>query len=163
MTKFSQKYAIISLMEPIKEGTEFPAAHFPLHITLIGVFAIAYDGKTMAEMMQDLVKQQLPVTVQVQQPAMFGPHQDVEVMTIEKSTELVDLHYKLYNLLVKSGAVFNDPQFQAEGFKPHSTVQKDKRLQTGQSVTIDSLSIIDLFPAGNGQRRKILKTLKLNG
>ena len=81
---------------------------------------------------------------------MFGPHKDVEVMIIEKSTELVDLHNKLHSLLVKAGAVFNDPQFQAEGFRPHSTVQGAKRLQTGDSVVIDSLSIIDLFPAANG-------------
>ena len=163
VTKFSQKYAIIALMEPIKEGTEFPAANFPLHITLIGVFAIGYDGQTMAEMMSDLVRQQKPVTVRVEELAMLGPKRDVEVMAIEKSTELVDLHYRLYDLLVKAGAVFNDPQYQAEGFKPHSTIINGQHLNTGDTVTIDSLSIIDLFPAANGERRKILKTLKLNG
>lgn len=163
VAKFSQKYAIIALIEPIKEGTEFPAANFPLHITLVGVFAISYDGKTMAEMMSDLVKQQQPITVRVEEPAMFGPEKTVEVMQIEKSPELVDLHYKLYDLLVKAGAVFNDPQFQADGFKPHSTVIHGQRLNTGDKVVIDSLSIIDLFPAGNGHRRKILKTLRLNG
>lgn len=163
MTKYSQKYAIIALIEPIDEGTEFPAANFPLHITLIGVFAIRYDGKTMAQMMDNLVKEQRPVRVRVEGPAMFGPHRDVEVMTIEKSNELVDLHLKLYDLLSKAGAVFNDPQFQAEGFKPHSTVSNGQRLKTGSIVTIDSLSIIDLFPGGDGQRRKILKTLRLDG
>lgn len=159
--KFTQKWAIIAPLEPIQEGSEFPHTEFPLHITLMGVFAVDKNSQQLAiECSKELAHQQA-FQVTAGPEAMFGPDKSVKVTTIQPSHELTDLHMRLYDWLVRAGAVFNDPQYQGSGFGPHSTVQKKARLLPGQQVTIGSLALIDLFPHGDGLQRKVTKIFAL--
>jgi len=45
MQKFTQKWAIIALLENTNEGAEFYFTDFPLHLTVAGVFKIDHDGE----------------------------------------------------------------------------------------------------------------------
>jgi len=92
---------------------------------------------------------------------MFGPNEDIAVMKIEKTSELMELYSKIHGRLLESGAVYNEPNYQGVGFLPHSTIQKSGKLITGQKANIDSVSIIDLFPNGDGCQRKVFKAIEL--
>lgn len=158
--KYTQKWVVAALLEDIPEGTEFPASNFPLHITITGVCAVDWDSRTIASNLEVLLKDQLPFSVKAIDEAYFGPNHDIRVTEMEKTPQLLDLHQKVYDMLIAAGAVFNDPDYQGEGFRPHCTYQQQGHLDTGASVTIDNITLIDLFPHEDGTMRKITKIYK---
>lgn len=161
MTDFTQKWAIISLLEDADEGYEFDVSDTPLHITLAGVFAIEKNGRQITQDLEKLLKSENPIEVKAEKKALFGPDKDVAVMTVKKEADLMKLYSKIHNWLLDSGAKYNSPEYQGEGYLPHSTFQKSGALKEGEMRTLDSVSLIDLFPNGDGHRRRITKTLKL--
>ena len=85
----------------------------------------------------------------------------MQVVLLQKTDSLVKLHYDVIELLEQGGWKPNDPQFAKEGFLPHSTVQPHARLNKGDEVTFNALSIIDMFPNEDPYQRKILETIKI--
>jgi 2'-5' RNA ligase len=160
MEEFTQKWAIIALLEDVRDGATFYYTDFPLHITLAGVFAINKDGSWLAEGLSDLLTGQKRFEVQADKKDMFGPHKDVAVMKIAKTPELTSLYSKIHQWLLESGARYNEPQYQGSNYLPHSTFQKSGLLHEDETRQIKSVSIIDLFPNGDGHQRKICKTIK---
>lgn len=149
------------MIPAIEEGSQFPADAFPLHITLLGVFAVDEDGQTLAEMLADELRDQKPVHITVGQKIMLGPHNEVDAMSIVKTDELMSLHQRLYRLTLSAGAVFNDPQYQEDNYLPHSTILKGHGLDEGAEFDLTSLSLIDLYPDNDGRQRKVVKTFEL--
>jgi 2'-5' RNA ligase len=140
MNKFTQKWAVVAMLEPVKDGTVFHYTDWPSHITIIGVFGTKDTGLEIAEKIAKILTDQKFVKVTADKLAFFGPEKNIKVMTIQKTKELIELHNKLYSLLVQSGAVFIEPQYQADGFLPHSTVQKHAQLNPGDTDIIKSLA-----------------------
>ncbi len=161
MEKFTQKWAIIALLEDVHDGTEFYYTEFPLHITVAGVFAIDKNGTWLAQGLTDLLADQKIFEVRTDKKDMFGPNKDVAVMKIVKTPELISLYNKIHKWLLKSGAIYNEPQYQGDGYLPHSTFQKSGILNENEIWQIKSVSLIDLFPNNDGHRRKVLKTIDL--
>lgn len=157
--KFTQKWAIISLLENATEGSEFHYTEFPLHVTLAGVFKVSHNGDRITDELSTLLKDQKSVAIKAKAEVMLGTNHDIAAMKIEQSAELLNLYNKIHNWLVVSGAVYNEPQYQGEGYLPHSTHQKSGRLLAGQEAHITSVSIIDLLPKGDGYKRRIHKTI----
>lgn len=62
---------------------------------------------------------------------------------LRKTDDLVRLHYDVIELLEWGGWRPNDLQFAKDGFLPHSTVQEHIRLNKGDRVIFDALTIID--------------------
>jgi len=161
MQPFTQKYAIIQLFENVAEGTEFPASDWPLHSTIADTFAIDWDVPTMVEKLTELLKDHAQATSEVEDDRFFGDNGQIQVTLIKKTDDLVKLHYDVIDLLEQGGWKPNDPQFAKEGFLPHSTVQPHSRLNKGDEVIFNTLSIIDMFPNQDPYQRKVLKTIKI--
>lgn len=161
MEKLTQKWAIVALLEDVVEGADFYYTDFPLHITLAGVFKIEHDGAWLASELSKLLSDQEAVSVTVGERDMFGPNKDIAVMRIMQTPELMSFYTKIHDWLIKAGAVYNEPQYQGTGYLAHSTFQKSGSLREGETRLIKSISIIDLFPNGDGYRRKIYKTIHL--
>lgn len=161
MEAFTQKWAIIAMLEAVPDGVEFYHTDFPLHITLAGVFAIDKNGPWLAEGLSDLLTDQEMFDVQADKKDMFGPNKDVPVMRIIKTPELLSMYGKIHRWLLESGAIYNEPRYQGDGYLPHSTFQKSGVLNENEVRQIKSVSIIDLFPNGDGYQRKVFKTVEL--
>lgn len=161
MQKFTQKYTIIQLFEDVPEGTQFSASSWPLHATIADTFAIDWDVQTMIEKLTGLLSSHTPAASVVEDDRFFGDEGQVQVALLRKTDDLVKLHHDVIELLEQGGWKPNDPQFAKEGFLPHSTVQKHARLDKGNEVVFDALSIIDMFPNKDPYRRKVLKTIKI--
>jgi len=159
--KFTQKYTIIQLFEDVPEGTQFFWKDWPLHSTLADVFAIDWDVPTMIEKLTQLLRNRTPATSVVEDDRFFGDQGQVQVALLRKTDDLVKLHYDVIGCLTKGGWKPNDPQFAKEGFLPHSTVQKHARLNKGDKVTFNALTVIDMFPGGDPYQRKVIKTIKV--
>jgi 2'-5' RNA ligase len=161
MEVFTQKWAIISLLEDAAEGDEFHYTEFPLHVTLAGVFAISKSGEQLAQELTKILENQKPFPIKADQQDMFGPGKDVAVMRIHKTPELMKLYESIHGWLMNEDATFNSPEYQGTGYLPHSTFQKSGSLAPSEERRITSVSLVDLFPNNDGYKRKIYKTIIL--
>jgi hypothetical protein len=160
MEKLSQKWAIAAFFEDLDDGFEFHRTEIPLHVTLAGVFDIGIKGKELSVMLSDLLKDNSSFEIQAGDDALWGLNKDIQVVLIEESPDMSNLLMCIYEFLLANGAVFNEPQYEGNGHILHSTVQKSGRLQKGQVVEINKVSLVDMFPDNNGMRRRIVSTVR---
>ncbi|HWZ65848.1 MAG TPA: 2'-5' RNA ligase family protein [Patescibacteria group bacterium] len=163
MQPFTQKYAIIQLLEDVAEGTEYLASNWPLHVTIVDVFAIDWDVLTMIEELTKLLGHHQGASSVATEDMLFGPEKQTRVILLEKTDSLVKLHYDVTQLLEQGGLKLNNPEFAKQGFLPHSTVQQHARLNKGDNVAFSALSIIDMFPDEDPYKRRVLKTITISG
>jgi 2'-5' RNA ligase len=159
--KFTQKYTIIQLFEDLEDGYEFSSDAWPLHSTLVDVFAIDWSVDEMVSHLNNLLSTHMTAPTVVIGSDSFGPQKQIQVTLLDRTDALVRLHNDVVDLLSEGGLKLNDPQYAREGFLPHATVQKHAKLNIDDKVTFNALSIIDMYPNENPYGRKILKTIKI--
>ena len=152
---YSQKYTLVHFFNPLQDGSEFRMTEWPLHTTLADVFAIDRRETSIDTKLSALASEADVVNVVATDESVLGV---TPVVILEKTAPLQQLHDSIVSLLVQNGAVFNNPQFTRDGFLPHSTIQSSGRLQVGDEISIDSISLIDMFPNDDWQQRKVLVT-----
>ena len=130
-----------------------------LHTTLADVFAINRHKTGIDKKLAMLLAQIEPVETTAMDDSMLGTTQ---VVLLDKTPPLVKLHTDIVSLLEENNATFNNPEFTRSGFLPHSTIQKSGRLYAGDKITIDSLSLVDMFPDSDWEQRRVLATFKMN-
>ena len=158
---FTQKYAIISPLRPITEGMAFKSTDWPLHVTLADTFAVnLVDDNLMSQL--NTVTASSDVTVKGGETTYFGKEKEVEVMLLIPSKELTALHYKIVDILLDHGAIFNDPHYTKEGFIGHVTKQKAESLKMGEVKQLNSIALIDMFPDGDPYLRKVLNIITIS-
>jgi len=159
--KFTQKYTIIQLFEDIDDGYEFSSDAWPLHATLVDTFAIDWSVDEMVTHLDDLLSTHSTASSTVIGSDSFGSQKQVQVSLIERTNALMRLHTDVIEALERGGLKLNDPQYARKGFLPHATVQKHAKLNIGDKVNFNAISIVDMFPNKNPYGRKILKTVKI--
>jgi len=155
---YSQKYCLVSFIQPVAIGTEFNMADWPLHVTLADVFAINSPQTYIEYELAKLLSGQPSVNAFAMEEAILGT---TNVVLLNKTEDLINLHMILVNLLEKNHAVFNSPEFTREGFLPHCAVQIAERILTGDKVNIETIALVDMFPDGIWQQRKVIRNFKL--
>lgn len=155
---YSQKYTLTHFTSPTEDGLQFPMSAWPLHITLADTFAIDRQTTDIDAKLTALLSQIDAASTRAAENATLGT---TPVVLLEKTPSLLVLHLGIISLLEENGAIFNHPEFTKAGFLPHSTVQKDTRLYAGNHIVIDSISLVDMFPNGDWQQRKIITTFAL--
>jgi 2'-5' RNA ligase len=164
MQKFTQKWTIMVLLEQMDEGTEFFWKNWPQHITLVDIFSVDWKNNNLLERLEALLAEHKSFNIVAADETSFGsPKEPVPVTLFEKGTELQSLHNDTIELLKNAGAIFNNPQYVGEGFIAHSTIQNSKRLHMGDIVNVKELTIVDMFPHGDGLMRRIFRTIKFAG
>lgn len=161
MQRFSQKYAIVQLLEDLPEGYEYDWKNWPLHVTLADVFAMEWPINMLCDKLEKFASLQPTFSTTALGDAFFGTDKDIRVVLVDKTKELSDLHMRLVQLLEGGNVTFNNPQYTLGGFLPHSTVQPNTRLHKSDIVPLNALTIIDMFPSEDPYRRKIIKTFPL--
>ena len=158
---FTQKYGIIQLFEKIPEGTEFSSDKWPLHSTVVDVFAVNWDTSTLTEKLVRGLGNCVIAASTAEDDRYFGDSGEVKVTLLQKTDSLARLHYDVVGLLEEGKWAPNDPQFAKDGFLPHTTVQKHARLHQGDEVTFDTLSLVDFYPNEDAYMRRIIKTIPI--
>jgi hypothetical protein len=92
---------------------------------------------------------------------LFGPNKDVLVTRLELTSDILLLHNRVVAMLEKSGAKFEYDLILKEAYRPHITVQGDKRIYVGDEIQINSVTIVDKEPNGDKNIRKVLKNIPL--
>lgn len=156
---YSQKYTLVHLFTPLQEGAEFHMADWPLHTTLADVFAIDRHEVKIDAQLAELALNTQAVEVSAVGESVLGT---TPVVLLEKTAPLKQLHDNIVTLLEQNGVVFNSPEFTKDGFLPHCTIQKSGRLEIGDAISIDSISLVDMFPNDDWQQRKVLATFSFS-
>jgi len=161
MQKFTQKYTIIMLLEDRPNGYEFSSSNWPLHVTIADTFAVDWDSNNLRDKLSLLVSNHVPVTAIAAHDEYFGSERQTQVTILDTSKGLIELHNKVIALLEEAGAVFNNPEYNNAGFRAHATVQPHARLNEHDAVSLNNLTVIDMFPNKNPHLRKIIKIMEL--
>ena len=153
-----QKYVLIHILEPVANNTQFSMYDWPLHVTLSPRFAVDIKRTGLIESLRTLIAKKKPLTTIVENDEHFGLESKIHVSLLNLTIELFELHNEVLDLLESYGAVFDEPGYSRSGYKPHITVQKNGRVYKGDSITIDSLTLVDMFPDQDIKLRKVLET-----
>lgn len=156
-----QKYALVQLLEAMDEGTEFAASHWPLHATIVSNFAVDWTGTGLLPKLTSLAAAHRPIRAAAGGDTYFGDRRHIQVTLLEQNDALRALHSDIVRLLKSAGAVFDEPHYLDDGYRAHITVQPDKRARQGDVITINAISIIDMFPHADIHRRKLQQTVRL--
>lgn len=157
--KLTQKWAVAAFFDDLAVGFEFAQEETPLHATLAGVFAINMRGDEIAELLRQCLSDSHTFAVTGLAEERWG--EGLVVTTLADSEDLSGLYGSVQDCLLNKGAVFNEPQYLHDGFTPHVTKQRSGRLAIGASAEITRVSLVDMFPGGNGYRRRIHAVIKL--
>lgn len=160
MKHFTQKWCLVSLLEPAQEGTVFKWKDWYLHVTFAGVFSIDMQNSNLIEKLSVMLADQKPIVTTTKEDVNFGPSEKPLPVTLLKNTnDLQRLHDKIVELLTDNGAVFNEQKYIGEEYTPHATMQINTRVGVGDIVTLNNLAIIDMYVDNDGYMRKIYKIL----
>ena len=159
MQKFTQKYTIVQFFDDIDEGYEYSSDSWPLYSTIVDTFAIDWSVDEMASRLKDALKNHATADSVAEDDRFFGDQGQVQVILLNRSNSLVELHQDVLTALEDGGLKLNDPPFARDGFLPHATVQKHARLNKGDRVQFTALSIVDMFPDEDPYKRKVLRTI----
>ena len=155
--QYSQKYTIVAFLEPVESDKTFTMSTWPLHITLADVFAFDLNKTTLNSLAKLLLHQQ-SISITAGKETMLGK---TNVVLIRKTKALIEIHSHIIKLLESNGASFNNAEFTRSGFKPHVTIQQANQLYTGDKRTITTVSLIDMFPDNDWQKRRVLQNFTL--
>ena len=134
-------------------------ADWPLHVTLADVFAIDRENSNIESKLEGFLSAQPMFSSFTDKETTLGT---TKVVLLDKTKELTALHTSIVSLLEENGAIFNTPEYTRVGFLPHCTIQKTERLDSGEKVAITTIALVDMFPNGNWQQRKVINIFKLH-
>ena len=150
---YSQKYALVHFISPIAYDTQFSMSDWPLHITIADVFAVDRYEHDLDAKLQLLMTNSSPTTIRAIADGALGV---TSVTFLEVTPQLQQLHDAIVTLLEQNDATFNHPEFTKKGFIPHSTIQDDSRLNVGDNITLDTVTLVDMFPDDDWRQRKVI-------
>ncbi len=151
---YSQKYSLVQFFEEVDETKPFSMYEWPLHITLVDVFAVERTPEFMAALQQYIDTEPFARTTIMRE----GKLGDTDVWLLEPTKDLLEMHSTVMDILDAHGATCNTPAFTRKGYIPHITKQKSSNpMKPGDGVQVSVLSLVDMFPDGDWQQRKIIQ------
>ena len=157
---FTQKYTIISPIDVVYEGQSFRSEEWPIHITIADTFAISCIDDYLLNEFQVMNKKSA-IKVVANYETYFGENKDVRVMIFKNSEALLQCHHEIIQKLEKLGAIFNNPEYNNDGFKAHITQRKSNTIAPGAQLELKTLAVIDMFPDKDPYQRKVMKIINI--
>jgi hypothetical protein len=163
MKQFSQKYCLISLLEPGDElgNVKFSWKDWVLHVTFVGVHFAEWNNEMIEEFGRLMESFQSFEARTLNKGRLGEGETAAEVVFVENKGSITELHNLIMDFLDSHNAEFNNPEWTREGNIPHSTIQKHAQVSENDKIVIDNIALIDMFPDGDGYMRKIMKVFSL--
>ncbi|MEA5453925.1 2'-5' RNA ligase family protein [Sinomonas sp. JGH33] len=151
-------FVVVSFVEPTPVGTRFSKRAWPLHVTLVRVdmpraAALAACGRAFSAL-------DGAIRVHVAGDADFGYRGRVRVSLIEAEPALQELHERVLAEVqeaVREGrGHVHSPQHTGAGFRPHVSVQGERRVHRGDWLALETVSLVDMAPGGDTSMRDVV-------
>jgi hypothetical protein len=152
------RLAVCSFVERPAVGTSYEAGKLPLHVTVLGNFTLEADHEVIGSIVRH-AERMLPIDIQAASDERFGPDGEFRVTVAQPSAALNVLHHELLASAQRVGAIFDNPDFNGDGFRAHLTwldalrPRVDMRTEAGDSEYCRSRT------GGDGQLRRITETI----
>lgn len=156
MELFSQKWALVSFLGPLKSAIEFSAASWPSHVTIAGTFAADFGRTTMRSALEITLAQQKQLLLKPSTISRLGPKaHKVTVQLFEHSHYLQTFHEDIVALLRNFNIRFNNPDYVGTGFIAQQTIQELLE-RVENNIQINTIALVEMYPHKDPYRRKII-------
>jgi 2'-5' RNA ligase len=143
-------FVAVAFVEASPVGERFGKRHWPLHVTLLR-FDMAPEAAR--EAVSGAVGVFGAPAVTVGDDADFGYRGRVRVSLVEPDAALQSLHERIRRAVVDAGGRIHSPQRTGHGFRPHVTVQGERRVVRGDRLVLPTVSLVDMAPGGDTEWR----------
>jgi 2'-5' RNA ligase len=154
----AQKYVVVHFIDSASVPAEFSARAWPLHITLLANFTIGPELSRLQNQLAQYAASSKSIDLVADGEAQFGEQKNVAVSLIRPDQPIVTMHKKLLAITSEFGAVYDEPTFTNDGYRPHATIQSTARLHDGQIIRMDNFTLVDMFPHDDIGRRAVMQT-----
>ncbi len=129
------------LIKPQNQGFTF--IDWPLHVTLIPWFRLDLSSDTLTNELRDGFIGSKTFQVSVQGEASFG-YKNRKQVNLASSSDLMKLEGQSRRILHRNHAwIVDEADHTRSGYHPHVTVQKNSRLQEGDTFICDKIYIVE--------------------
>ena len=142
-------FVAVAFVEPAGIGQRFGKRHWPLHVTLLRFDTAPEAAHAAVAGAVAASGAALPLRVRIGDDADFGYRGRVRVSLVEPDAGLQALHDRLREAVAAAGGRIHSPRHTGQGFRPHVTVQGERRVHTGQVVALGSVALVDMAPDGD--------------
>ena len=129
---------------------------WPLHITIADTFAVD-DVQSLISDIATYVNTHPNAGTKIIGESVLG---ETPVWLLENTENLYDFHNSIIAILNRHHVTFNHPEFTASGFLPHISKNISADMKIGDKVLINIVSIVDMFPEKDWEKRKVLQHIK---
>lgn len=154
----SQKYTLVHFFEEQPMSHNFSAREWPLHTTLLDMFTVGSDTDVLQHSLQEIAATTRSLTTKAVSETLFGQNKDVAVTLLSINPGIIELHKRLVGLAEETLIQFDHPEYVADGFIPHASIRDDSKLELGKTYRISNISLVDMYPNNDINRRAIIKT-----
>lgn len=142
-------FVAVLFVDPTGIGQRFGKRHWPLHVTVLRFDTAPAAAPAAVAGAVAASGAALPLRVRIGDDADFGYRGRVRVSLVEPDAGLQALHDRLREAVAAAGGRIHSPQHTGQGFRPHVSVQGERRVHAGQVVTLASVALVDMAPDGD--------------
>ncbi|GAB3272356.1 hypothetical protein GCM10027449_08850 [Sinomonas notoginsengisoli] len=139
------RYAIVLPLAPLGVGERYAVRDWPLHITVMPVFATWANAAQLAASMGEVAAHTAPIAAVAGASELFGPKHDTPVALVD-SPEIRALHKTFREELDIHVPTFRRPDFAGDGFRAHITATKRGEAEEGQELKLTQIALVDMQP-----------------
>jgi len=150
------EYLFANFIEEPK--TDQISGSLPLHLTLLHWFETTHTPPEVSSAITPIITSLGVISTYASQEDLFGPNNDVPVVRLHRSPQLLELHLGLIAAVQPLGVCFDD-RWIGSKWNPHVTNTVHSKLNVGQPVEIGNVSIV--YRAKKGDPKSIIDNKKL--
>lgn len=154
------RFAIVLPLEPMAVGERYAVRDWPLHITVMPVFATWASPAQLAASMGAVAAATAPISTAAGPGELFGPKHDTPVALVD-SPEIRDLHAVFVEALDIHVPTFRRPDFAGNGFRAHVTATRRGAAMEGQPLYLSQLALVDMQPEPGQGRPMVVAVASL--
>lgn len=147
-------FVVVAFVERTPVGVPFSKHRWPLHVTLLR-FDASYAA-ALAAVGRAFSAHDGGLGIRIGGDAHFGYHGRVRVSLVEPEPALQTLHARVLAEVEAEGGRVHSPQHTGQGFRPHVSVQGERRVHRGDSLRLDDFALVDMAPGGDTSVRVVV-------
>jgi hypothetical protein len=147
-------------IDPLTVGTVYDT--LPSHCTLMFRFWSSLSSDTLAAKVKSLFDRTASFHITFGGSALLGPNH-VAAILLEPSSELKDLHARLYRLLAELDVEYIEPTYVGDGYKSHVSEREGVAFVRGKQQAIRATYLIEVGTTAQARKRIIRAKFELKG
>lgn len=155
------RYVVVAPLTPMAVGDLFTTREWPLHVTLVQVFATEATLDEIARRLATVAAGSPAITVVAGDETNFGRSHTIPVTLVDSSVALDALHAACVAAIEELAPRYESPEFMGAGYRPHVTIKRQGRVLAGDVLELRQLAVVDMEPGQRDGGREVLTVCAL--